>query len=122
MKNDEHTMELFGYRPRRSDFDRSTTVQASARDHFDTKSRPKLEPVNGSWEVRQTQVHAAPRALYLTTVIDCLSRRVLAFRIDFDPATKHATALLVDAFEKYGLPGIVWTYNSGCLGSEESTS
>jgi hypothetical protein len=119
VKNDEHTIDSFGHRPRRSNSRRSTTVQASARDRLDTSLRPKLKLVDGAWEVRQTQVHVARRAIYLSTVTDCLSRRVLASRIDFEAAAMHGTALLVDAIGKYGLPGIVWTGNSGFLVSEE---
>jgi transposase InsO family protein len=116
MKNDEHTM---GYRPRRSDSDRSTPVQAYSLERWDIRSSPKLEPVRETWEVFRTRVHVARRPMYVSTVVDCLSRRVLAIRIDSEAATIHVTALLVDAIDKYGPPGILWSDKSGFLVGEE---
>jgi putative transposase len=81
----------------------------------------KIERSNQVWALDTTYVPMARGFVYLTAVVDWVSRRVLAHRVAITLEAEHAVAALEEAFAKYGQPEIVNTDQGSQFTSEAFT-
>jgi putative transposase len=81
----------------------------------------KIERSNQVWALDTTYVPMARGFVYLTAVVDWVSRRVLAHRVAITLEAEHAVAALEEAFAKYRQPEIVNTDQGSQFTSEAFT-
>jgi len=77
---------------------------------------------NQVWALDTTYVHMARGFVYLTAVVDVLSRKVLAHKVAITLEAIHAKEVIEEAFARYGVPEIVNTDQGSQFTAEEFTS
>jgi putative transposase len=76
---------------------------------------------NQVWALDTTYIPMARGFVYLTAVVDVLSRRVLAHKVAITLEACHATEVIEQAFARYGTPEIVNTDQGSQFTAEEFT-
>ncbi len=76
---------------------------------------------NQVWALDTTYIPMARGFVYLTAVVDVVSRRVLAHKVAITLETVHAKEVFEQAFARYGAPGIVNTDQGSQFTAEEFT-
>lgn len=69
----------------------------------------QVDRANQVWALDTTYIPMARGFVYLTAVVDWVSRKILAHRVAITLEAMHAVEALEEAFARYGLPDIVNT-------------
>ena len=77
---------------------------------------------NQVWALDTTYIPMARGFVYLTAVVDVVSRRVLAHKVAITLEAVHAKEVIEQAFARYGTPEIVNTDQGSQFTAEEFTS
>ena len=77
---------------------------------------------NQVWALDTTYIPMARGFVYLTAVVDVVSRRVLAHKVAITLEAVHAKEVIEQAFARYGAPEIVNTDQGSQFSAEEFTS
>jgi putative transposase len=81
-----------------------------------------IERANQVWALDTTYIPMARGFVYLTAVVDVVSRKVLAHKVAITLEAVHAKEVLEQAFARYGVPEIVNTDQGSQFTAEEFTS
>ena len=76
---------------------------------------------NQVWALDTTYIRMARGFVYLTAVVDVVSRRVLAHKVAITLEAVHAKEVIEQAFARYGVPEIVNTDQGSQFTAEEFT-
>jgi putative transposase len=76
---------------------------------------------NQVWALDTTYIRMARGFVYLTAVVDVVSRRVLAHKVAITMESVHAKEVIEQAFARYGVPEIVNTDQGSQFTAEEFT-
>jgi putative transposase len=77
---------------------------------------------NQVWALDTTYIRMARGFVYLTAVVDVVSRRVLAHKVAITLEAVHAKEVIEQAFARYGVPEIVNTDQGSQFTAEEFTN
>jgi putative transposase len=80
-----------------------------------------IRRANQVWALDTTYISMARGFVYLTAVVDVVSRKVLAHKLAITLEAVHATEVLEQAFAQYGTPEIVNTDQGSQFTAEEFT-
>jgi putative transposase len=80
-----------------------------------------INRANQVWALDTTYIPMARGFVYLTAVVDVVSRKVLAHKVAITLEALHATEVIEQAFARYGTPEIVNTDQGSQFTAEEFT-
>jgi putative transposase len=80
-----------------------------------------IKRANQVWALDTTYIPMARGFVYLTAVVDVVSRRVLAHKVAITLEAVHAREVIEQAFARYGVPEIVNTDQGSQFTAEEFT-
>jgi putative transposase len=81
-----------------------------------------IHRANQVWALDTTYIPMARGFVYLTAVVDVVSRKVLAHKVATTLEAAHAREVIEQAFARYGVPEIVNTDQGSQFTAEEFTS
>jgi len=81
-----------------------------------------IHRANQVWALDTTYIPMARGFVYLTAVVDVVSRKVLAHKVAITLEAVHAKEVIEQAFARYGVPEIVNTDQGSQFTAEEFTS